>query len=118
LAERGVDVHGGDIGFTQSHQFALAAARHGGGQAAARRLRRANVLSCGIGLPVAPVSGDLNGLRIGTPEIVRWGMKAGDMPEIAGLIARALIGNEEPEAVAPAVTAFRRRFTRMHFVRA
>jgi len=91
---------------------------HGGGQAAAKKLRRANVLSCGIGLPIAPVDGDLNGLRMGTPEIVRWGMNSGDMPELAGFIARALIGNAEPEAVAPAVTVFRRRFSKLHFIRA
>jgi glycine hydroxymethyltransferase len=118
LSNSGIEVHGRDIGFTQSHQFALPASQSGGGQASAKRLRRANVLSCGIGLPIAPVSGDLNGLRMGTPEIVRWGMKDSDMPELAGLISRALIGNEEPESVAPAVTAFRRRFNRLHFIRA
>jgi glycine hydroxymethyltransferase len=118
LSDSGLDVHGKDIGFTQSHQFALIASRFGGGQAAAKRLRRANVLSCGIGLPIAAVPGDLNGLRVGTPEIVRWGMTAADMPELAGLIACALIGNEEPEATAPAVSAFRRRFNKLHFVRA
>jgi glycine hydroxymethyltransferase len=118
LSGSGIDVHGKDIGFTQSHQFALQASRFGGGQAAARRLRRANVLSCGIGLPIAAVAGDLNGLRMGTPEIVRWGMTPNDMPELTGFITRALIGNEDPEAIAPAVTAFRQRFTKLHFVRA
>jgi glycine hydroxymethyltransferase len=118
LSQRGIEVHGRDLGFTQSHQFALVASRYDGGQAAAKRLRRANILSCGIGLPIAPVRGDLNGLRMGTPEIARWGMTPADMPELAKLIARALIGNEEPEAIAPAVTALRRRFTKMHFVRA
>jgi glycine hydroxymethyltransferase len=117
LVGRGLEVYGRDFGFTQSHQFALVAQRYGGGQAAAKRLRRANILSCGIGLPIAAVPGDLNGLRMGTPEIVRWGMTPADMPELAALIARALIGNEEPEAIAPAVTAFRRRFTTLHYVR-
>ena len=27
-----------------------------------------------IGLPIETVEGDMNGLRIGTPELVRWGM--------------------------------------------
>ena len=40
-------------GITASHQFALEAAGFGGGQAAAARLRRANILACGIGLPLA-----------------------------------------------------------------
>ena len=30
----------------------------------------------------------MNGLRLGTPEIVRWGMTVDDMPELAALIAR------------------------------
>ena len=55
--------------------------------ALARRLRRANLLSCGIGLPLAPVAGDVNGLRIGTPELVRLGATAADMPELAALLA-------------------------------
>ena len=93
------------------------AARCGGGQTAAKRLRRANLLACGIGLPIAPVAGDMNGLRFGTPEIVRWGMTAADMPELAALIARGLLGNEAPEAVAAEVTAFRKRFDRLHFIR-
>lgn len=62
----------------------------GGGQAAAARLRRANLLACGIGLPIASVGGDLNGLRLGTPEVARVGMTPADMPELALFITRAL----------------------------
>jgi glycine hydroxymethyltransferase len=117
LAERGLPVHARERGFTTSHQFAIEVARFGGGQAASKRLRRANVLACGIGLPIAEVEGDMNGLRFGTPEIVRWGMGPDDMPELATLIARALIGNEHEESVAADVTAFRQRFRTLHYVR-
>lgn len=117
LVERGVPVFATSRGTTQSHQFAVRAAMFGGGQAASKRLRRANVLACGIGLPDAPVDGDMNGLRFGTSEIVRWGMTPADMPELAALIARALTGNEAPDDVADDVTAFRRRFARLHFIR-
>jgi glycine hydroxymethyltransferase len=117
LAERGLPVFETARGRTSSHQLALHAAGFGGGQAAAKRLRLANVLTCGIGLPLAEVDGDMNGLRFGTPEIVRWGMTEQDMPELAALIARALKGNEGPEAVAAEVSAFRRRFDRLHFIR-
>ena len=99
---------------TRSHQFAIPAHNWGGGQAMAKRLRRANILTCGIGLPMDPVEGDVNGLRIGTPEIVRIGMTADDMPELARLIVRAL--TEEPEDVAPDVTAFRARFQGLHYI--
>lgn len=116
LADRGVPVFHTPRGITTSHQFALEAARYGGGQAASKRLRQANLLACGIGLPVAPVDGDLNGLRFGTPEIVRWGMRPEDMPELAELIVRGLDTNDAA-AVAKDVTAFRRRFRTLHYVR-
>ena len=117
LAGAGLPVHGAAFGFTTSQAFALEAARWGGGHAAAKRLRRANILSCGIGLPIAAVARDANGLRLGTPEIVRAGMGPEHMAELAGLIVRALIGNEEPEAVAQAASALRQRFKGVRYVR-
>lgn len=112
LAALGLPVFAHERGATTSHQFALEAARWGGGQAAARRLERANLLACGIGLPIADVAGDVNGLRLGVPEIVRLGMGPGDMPALAALIADALDGRPD----APAVAAFRGRFHGLHFV--
>jgi glycine hydroxymethyltransferase len=116
LIERGIPVFTTSKGATKSHQFAIRAAEFGGGQGAAKRLRKVNLLTCGIGLPIEPVAGDMNGLRFGTPEIVRWGMTASDMPELAALIARGLRGNESSERLAADVTAFRRRFRELHFV--
>ncbi len=116
LASEGVPVFKGKGGFTQSHQFAVEAARYGGGQTVSKRLREANILACGIGLPIAGVDGDLNGLRFGTPEIVRRGMGPKDMPKLAKLIARALTANDA-RSVAAEVTAFRRGFTGLKFVR-
>jgi glycine hydroxymethyltransferase len=100
---------------TQSHQFALEAAAFGGGQAASKRLRRAGFLACGIGLPIDPVAGDMNGLRIGTPELVRWGVTPEDTPRMAALIARALRGND-PGALLPEVSHWRQSFDRLHYV--
>lgn len=117
LDAEGLEVHSTSRGFTQSHQLALKAASLGGGQTAAKRLRLANILACGIGLPADPVEGDLNGLRIGTPEIVRRGMGPGHMPALARLIARALRGNEGPEAVAEETIRFRQDFQGLHFIR-
>jgi len=117
LASVGFPVYGEGNGYTASHQFAIEAAPFGGGQAAAKRLRLASILSCGIGLPIAPVAGDMNGLRIGTPEIVRWGMSKTDMPEIAGFMKRCLLDEEDVAAVASDVSAFRQRFSSMKYVR-
>jgi len=117
LHAKGVPVFARDRGITASHQFAVEAGAFGGGQTAAKLLRQANILSCGIGLPIAPVDGDANGLRIGTPEIVRWGMTPQDMPELAGFIADLLKGTRAAQSVAPEVAAFRRRFTKLHHMR-
>jgi glycine hydroxymethyltransferase len=115
LDAQGLPVFARSRGYTQSHQLAVEAARFGGGQTAAKRLRRANLLACGIGLPLPVVDGDNNGLRFGVPEIVRLGMDAPDMPELASLLARAL--TEDPDGVASEVSAFRRRFGGLHYVR-
>ncbi len=117
LAERGLPVFGADRGMTQSHQFAIEAAAFGGGQAASKTLRKAGFLACGIGLPIAPVEGDLNGLRIGTPELVRRGVTPADAPALADLIAEGLRGND-PAALAPRTAALRQKFAGLHYMRA
>ncbi|MGA8010721.1 MAG: aminotransferase class I/II-fold pyridoxal phosphate-dependent enzyme [Thiomonas sp.] len=115
LDAQGLPVFARSHSYTQSHQLAVEAAPFGGGQTAARRLRRANLLACGIGLPLPAVDGDNNGLRLGVPEIVRLGMDASDMPELASLVVRAL--TEYPDGIASEVSAFRRRFRGLHYVR-
>ena len=110
-------VYGKDRGFTRSHQFAIEAARFGGGQAASKTLRKAGFLACGIGLPVDPVQGDMNGLRIGTPELVRWGVTPDHAPRIASLIARALTSND-PASLAAEVADYRQQFANLHYIRA
>lgn len=107
-----VPVFSGAAGHTHSHQFAVVAGDYGGGQAASKILRDAGFLACGIGLPVASVAGDMNGVRIGTPELVRWGMTSKDAPRLAYLIKRGLAG----DAIADEVGAWRRGFNQLHFV--
>ena len=112
LKDEGLKVFEGAHGATQSHQFALEAAPFGGGQAASKTLRKAGFLACGIGLPIAPVTGDMNGLRIGTPELVRWGMSAAHAPRLAALIARGL----KDDNIAQEVAQWRSQFDTLHFV--
>ncbi len=114
LHREGLPVYAVAKGATTSHQFAVEAARWGGGQAAAKRMARAGLLASGIGLPITPVEGDINGLRLGVPEIVRLGMAAEHMGELGSLIACAL--GDRPEAVAADVEAFRRRFRELHYI--
>ncbi len=115
LSTRGVPIFTTEHGTTRSHQFAVLAKTFGGGQTAAKRLRAANLLACGIGLPVEAVEGDLNGLRIGTPEVARLGMTPADMPALAGFIASALDETADLPALAREVTAWRSGFTGVHF---
>ncbi len=116
LSDRQLPIFGQDTGPTQSNQFAMEAHKFGGGQTMANRLRRANILTCGIGLPLDPVEGDMNGLRFGTPETARFGMQVEDMDAIAEFIHRAL--TDEPEKVASDLKSFRQRFQNLHFVHA
>ncbi|RBP66951.1 glycine hydroxymethyltransferase [Brevibacterium sanguinis] len=139
LAEAGVQPFECERGFTDSHQFGLLAAPFGGGTTAARVLERAGFLTSGIGLPVPEIPGDQNGIRIGTPEIVRRGMEVADMPRLASLIARALTAGGDSGAksagdaeagvagtagtpaeatldeIAAEVSAWRREFTEVRF---
>ncbi len=112
LDAEGVTPFRGRSGITQSHQFAVFAAPYGGGQTASKTLRKAGFLACGIGIPVDAVDGDMNGLRIGTPELVRWGMTPDHAPRLASLIARGLRG----DTIADEVSVWRQTFDRLHFV--
>lgn len=116
LANEGIPIFAANNGYTQSHQFAIIAADFGGGQTASQKLRRAGFLTCGIGLPIDPVAGDMNGLRIGTPELVRWGVTEKDAPRMAKLIANAL-GRNDPEALASEVADWRSSFNQLHYIR-
>ena len=97
---------------SRSHQLVIDATQWGGGHAAAIRLREANLLACAIGLPG---SSEMIGLRLGTPEVVRIGMTATDMAELAVLVSDAL--TSDPRLVAPRSSALRRRFPTVHFIR-
>ena len=115
LKARGLPVFETSRGATQSHQFAIEAAGFGGGQAASKKLREAGFLACGIGLPIAEVTGDMNGLRIGTPELARWGVGLEDVDEICELIAGALRSNA-PVGFAQRTRKMRTQFNELHYV--
>ena len=115
LDGEGLPVFAKTQGYTQSHQFAIEAAAFGGGQTAAKKLRQAGFLACGIGLPVPAVNGDMNGLRFGTPELVRWGVTTDRVAEIASLIARALRSND-PSGIAAETKNLRSEFQTLHYV--
>ncbi len=111
----GLPVFAAEQGFTRSHQFAIEAARFGGGQAISQAIRKAGFLACGIGLPLPEIAGDMNGLRIGTPELVRWGVGPEHVERLATLIAFA-IRSDRPETLLAETSAFRQEFDRLHYI--
>ena len=115
MQKLGMPVFETATGPTSSHQFAIRAAGYGGGQAASKTLRQAGFLACGIGLPIEAVEGDMNGLRIGTPELVRWGMTPEHMPRLAQLINDALRAND-PSGMAEDVAKWRSEFDSLHYI--
>lgn len=113
LADRGVAVleveaDRGRI-HTDSHAFAVDARGFGGGTALAARLRAGNLLASAIGLPTGPD----DGLRLGTNELVRWGVGPDDTPTLAELLAGAIL--DDPRSVADDVTAWRSGFPVVHW---
>lgn len=115
LSDEGLKIFAAEKDFTRSHQFAIEAAGLGGGQTASKHLRRGGFLASGIGLPIDPIEGDLNGLRIGTPELVRWGVTTKNIPEIASLFARVL-KSSEPERILNQTKQVRSEFNSIHYV--
>jgi glycine hydroxymethyltransferase len=109
LCDAGLPVFAHERGHTTSHQFALDATSFGGGHVAAQRLRTAGILTSAIGLP------SVDGVRFGTPEVVRWGVTVADVPVLADLVVRGLT-TPDPTTVAPDTADVRTRFDRIHFV--
>jgi glycine hydroxymethyltransferase len=117
IHSRGVPVLGAHKGFTRTHQVILDVRRFGGGLAAARRLESANIITNKNLLPVdTPADWDTpSGLRLGTTEVTRWGMKEPEMDRIGEWIADILTGRRTPDTVRPDVIALRREFPTLHY---
>ncbi len=115
LNQLGLPVFAQDQGYTRSHQFAIDARTLGGGQHASQQLRQAGFLTCGIGLPVPELDNDLNGLRLGTPEVVRFGVNETDTKKLAELMHRAL-HSEDPASLASETGSFRQQFDTLHYI--
>ena len=117
LDGHGLPMLGRHKGFTETHQAIADARQVGRGLEAARRLERANIIVNKNLIPDdKPADWDHpGGLRMGTIEVTRLGMREGEMQRIADLIARVLIRGEEPEAVKPDALALRRDFQTLYY---
>src|SRR5262249_11638065 len=116
LAAEGLSMAGHPPDYTQTHHLALDARHWGGGAHTARRLEPANILATGIGLPVPETPDDLNGLRLGTQELVRWGLGPEEMPHVASFLARILQHGADAAALRDEVIAFRATFQQIRYI--
>ena len=114
LDKKGLHIYGKEKGFTMSHQFAIVANEFGGGQKASKKLSLSGLLACGINVPGPVVENDTNAIRIGTPEVVRMGMKKKDMPILANLIHQGIIG-DNPKTLQEEVIELRKKFNKVHY---
>ena len=108
----GVPVEAKEFGYTKSHQIAVNVFAFGGGVKAALAME-ANDIICNYNmLPGDSDPMNPSGLRIGTPEMTRFGMKEKDFAELGELIAAAIKG----QTVKDKVNQLRARFQEMEYV--
>jgi len=117
LARRGIPVLGAHKGYTATHQIIADVRPFGGGLTAARRLAQANIITNKNLIPVdKPEDWDHpSGLRLGTIEVTRLGMRETEMETIADFMARLLIEQVAPEEVVRDVIAFRQPYQTVYY---
>jgi glycine hydroxymethyltransferase len=119
MHERGFKVLCPDQNFTSSHQIVVDITKYGDGATLEKLLERSGIILNRNLLPWDIREGrhykNPGGIRIGTSEITRIGMKEREMGGIAEFIGRAVIDGEAPERVAADVAEFRRDYNRVHY---
>ena len=114
LYELGFNVLCEELGFTQSHQIVFDFSDIGKASKLAKDLESNNIILNKNLLPWDDVdrSDNPSGIRIGTQEITRRGMKESQMSEIAELIKKVAIDNKN---VKEEVTEFMNQYTKVHY---
>jgi len=117
MHESGFNVLCEHKGFTESHQLLVDISELGNGIEIAERMERANIILNKNLLPWEPMKNARNpsGIRIGVQELTRTGMKGLEMKEIAGLMKRVAIDNEDPTKVKEDVIELKKNFTRVKY---
>ena len=115
LHERGLDVLCEHLGFTESHTIVIDVEQYHGGAKVAKTLEEANIILNKNLLPWDSDPVRPHGVRIGSQELTRLGMKEAQMVEVAELISRVVVKQEPPEKVKPDVVELKRQYTKLHF---
>jgi glycine hydroxymethyltransferase len=102
LAEYNFPLACAELGFTESHQVLLSYGNYEKRLEIARKLEEANIIAdCGM--------------RLGTCEVTRRGMKEEEMEQIAEFVRRVVIDKEETEKVKKDVKKFVKDFNRIEY---
>jgi glycine hydroxymethyltransferase len=112
LDELGTPVEAREFGYTKSHMIAVSVSQWGGGVEVAKRLEANDIIVNYNMLPGDSDPRNPSGLRIGVPEMTRFGMDERAMGELAQLMHDAIRGKN----VKSQVNALRGRFTEMKYV--
>jgi glycine hydroxymethyltransferase len=117
LHERGIPVLGAHKGYTRTQQVIADVRQFGGGIAVAQLLARANIITNKNLLPTdRPEDWDHpSGLRMGSIEVTRLGMREQEMETIADFMARILIEKEAPATVMEDVIEFRQPYQKLYY---
>ncbi|HDN82965.1 MAG TPA: serine hydroxymethyltransferase [Candidatus Altiarchaeales archaeon] len=101
LYERGFEVLCEHKDFTESHQILVDVSKVGKGKKVAELCESANIILNKNLLPWDSVKDAANpsGIRIGVQEVTRLGMKEKDMENIAELMERLILKNENPKII-------------------
>ena len=112
--ERGFMVFGEKLGFTKSHQILLEIGP-GKGKEASKKLEDAGIVTNMNTIPGDKDPLNPSGLRLGTPELTRIGMKENEMDEISHFYERALLKNEDTKKIKADIKEFRKDFQELHY---
>ncbi|MDJ0947141.1 MAG: hypothetical protein QNJ30_27120, partial [Kiloniellales bacterium] len=105
-----------DCDFTETHQVLLRSARSHG-EVVADRLEANNIITNPQAFHDDPSFAAASGVRMGTQEMTRYGMKEADFRDLAALLAEAIgaPAGKPKEHWREAVIAFRARFLEMEY---
>jgi len=117
MDEMGFNVLCKDLGYTQSHQIAVDVSKNGGGSVLAAKLEKANIITNKNLFPWDDVhtTDNPSGLRLGTQELTRIGMKEREMKEVAKLYRRVIIDREQPEKVKKDVVHLKSQYQTVRY---
>ncbi len=105
--------------FTESHVFWVDITDYDHGGIIEKELEKVNIIINRNLLPWDIKMGrhftNPGGIRLGTSEVTRLGMKEAEMVEIAGLIRRIVIDKESVEKVKSDVLKLREGYNKIHY---